>query len=82
MDRHVFLNMLKAKGHKKVYISHEVDIESEKDARDFASFLENNGIIALVGADYRELGRSAVNEAILSCDAIVPFNPKAELGAG
>lgn len=82
MDRNKFVNMLKAKGHKRVYISHEEDAESENDARAFALFLENNGITALVGADYREIGESAVREAIKSSDAVIPHNIMPKLGAG
>lgn len=82
MNRYKFVNMLKSKGHKKVYISHDEDVESEKDARGLALFLKDNGIIALVGADYREFGMGAVREAINSCDAIIPYNLKAKLGMG
>ena len=82
INRYEFVNMLKSKGHKKIYLSHEEDIESEKDARDIVPFLKNNGIIALVGADYRKFGRGAVREAIESCDAVISYNLKAELGMG
>jgi len=82
MDRYEVLNWLKAKGRKRIYLSHEEDMESEKDARGFALFLESYGITALVGADYRKIGMSAVDEAMRSCDTFIPYNPKPELGMG